>query len=249
MFAALSAGLARGELVALYQPQITSDGRRLAGAEALLRWNRPEGVVDPGEFVVYAENHGLIEPLGEFILREACRDACAWGDLKISVNVSPLQFSRRDLAAFIIRTAQDAGLPLRRLEIELTETAPVQDLSRAKAVIDELRASGVTVALDDLGCGGSTPQLMRALPFDRVKLGKPTVAERVTPEGAAALAAYVSEARALGLNVTAEGVETREDQEAVTALGCDLLQGYLFAHALTAKEFAAFQKAWKPQAT
>ncbi len=241
MHASLSAALANGEFFALYQPQIATLDGRVAGVEALLRWQRPGfGIIEPSDFVTIAEKQGLIAPLGAFMLERACQTAAAWGELKLGINVSPLQFARVDFADVIFAIAGRANLPLHRLEIEITETAAFGDLEAAKATLAQLRARGVSIALDDLGSGLATPALMRALPLDRVKLGKEVVVTCQTPEGAALVRGLICAARDLGLGVTAEGVETQAEQEFLQACGCDLLQGYLFARPMTGIEFTSF---------
>lgn len=241
MRTALQAALVNDELFAVFQPQVTIDGARVVSAEALLRWRHPGlGLIGPDDFVPYAESNELIEALGDFMLERACRTAAHWGDLPVSVNVSPLQFARPGFAEAILATAATAGLPLARLELEITETAPFADLDMARGVIETLRASGVVVALDDLGSGHATRELMRALPLDRVKLGKSVVDLAATEEGARYIADLVRDARALGLGVTAEGVETQEQLEFLRACGCDRIQGYLFAQPMSGAEVSTF---------
>src|SRR3954467_5562823 len=150
MRTALKAALVNDELFALFQPQLTVDGARVVSAEALLRWRRPGvGTIGPDDFVPYAEGNEMIEALGTFMLERACRTAAAWTHLPVSINVSPLQFARADLAGEILSIAEAAKLPTTRLEIEITETAPFADIDAARRVIETLRARGVTIALDD----------------------------------------------------------------------------------------------------
>lgn len=241
MRTALSAALENGEFFALYQPQLAADGSRVVSAEALLRWRRPGmGTVGPDDFVPFAEDNRLIDALGSFMLERACRTAARWGDLPVSINVSPLQFARADLDAYILEVAALAELPLSRLEIEITETAPFADIPAARETINKLRAQGIKVSLDDLGSGHATTFLMQQLPLDRVKLGKDMVDRAATPEGAQLLAKLVQDARDLGLDVTAEGVETPEQLAFLRSCGCDRMQGYLFARPMTGVEVTAF---------
>jgi EAL domain-containing protein (putative c-di-GMP-specific phosphodiesterase class I) len=241
MRTALKAALVNGELFALFQPQLTVDGARVVSAEALLRWRRPGvGTIGPDDFVPYAESHELIEALGSFMLDRACRTAATWTDLPVSINVSPLQFARADLAEDILSFAAAANLPPTRLEIEITETAPFGDIVAARRIIEALRAQGVVVALDDLGSGHATTCLMQQLPLDRVKLGKSVVDLAATQEGGEGVAKLIRHARDLGLGVTAEGVETEEQLAFLRACGCDRIQGYLFARPMMGDEIEDF---------
>jgi EAL domain-containing protein (putative c-di-GMP-specific phosphodiesterase class I) len=241
MRTALKAALVNNELFALFQPQLTVDGARVVSAEALLRWRRPGvGTIGPDDFVPYAEGNEMIEALGTFMLERACSTAAAWTDLPVSINVSPLQFSRADLAGEILSIAEAANLPPSRLEIEITETAPFADIAVARRVIETLRARGVSVALDDLGSGHATTHLMRQLPLDRVKLGKDVVDLASTQEGGEGVAKLIGIARDLGLGVTAEGVETQEQLAFLRACGCDRIQGYLFARPMMGDEIDDF---------
>jgi EAL domain-containing protein (putative c-di-GMP-specific phosphodiesterase class I) len=174
------------------------------------------------------------------MLERACRTAAAWTDLPVSINVSPLQFARADLAGEILSIAEAANLSTTRLEIEITETAPFADIDAARRVIETLRARGVVVALDDLGSGHATTCLMRQLPLDRVKLGKDIVDLAATQEGGAGVAELIGLARDLGLGVTAEGVETQEQLARLRAWGCDRIQGYLFARPMMGDEIDGF---------
>jgi EAL domain-containing protein (putative c-di-GMP-specific phosphodiesterase class I) len=241
MHTALQAALDNGELFALYQPQLSVDGLRVVSAEALLRWSRPGmGTVGPDDFVPFAEDNELIHALGSFMLDRACETAANWGDLPVSINVSPLQFARIDLAAYILKIAAQAGLPPSRLEIEITETAPFGDIASVRATIDELRAHGVSVSLDDLGTGHATTCLMRELPLDRVKLGKSMADDAMTEAGAGLVSNLIRQALDFGLAVTAEGVETQAQLEFMRACGCDRIQGYIFAKPMSGADVSAF---------
>lgn len=243
MRTALAAALENGEIFELYQPQMSVDGARVAAAEALLRWRRPGvGLVMPDDFIPCAENHELIEPLERFALERACRAAADWPGVPVSVNVSAARFGREDLVGDILDVARDAGLPLDRLEIEVTEHAPFPDMDAAARIISDLRAQGVKTALDDLGTGYATAAVMAQLPFDRVKLSKVVLDRCEGEEGARELAALVDQARGLGLGVTAEGVETGPQLEFLRQCGCDRIQGFLFARPMTGPELGAFAR-------
>ncbi len=243
MRTALQAALDNGELFAVYQPQMAADGSRVVSAEALLRWRRPGvGTIGPDDFVPFAENNALIEALGSFMLERACRTAADWGELPVSVNVSPRQFTRPALASLILQAAGDAGLPPARLEIEITETAPLEDVASARATIRVLRDAGVRVSLDDLGSGHATTGLMRELPLDRVKLGKTLVDLSADHGGRRSLAKVIRQALALNLGVTAEGVETQEQLAFLRDCGCDRIQGFFFARPMSGLEIGAFAR-------
>ncbi len=233
----------KGEFFALYQPQLSVDGLRVVSAEALLRWSRPGiGTIGPDDFVPFAEDNKLIDELGSFMLERACETAAHWGDLPVSINVSPLQFARVDLAAYILTIAAKAGLPPGRLEIEITETAPIGDIAAVRATIAELRAQGVRVSLDDLGAGHATTCLMRELPLDRVKLGKSMADDAMTEKGAEHVSNLIQQARDFGLAVTAEGVETQAQLDFMRSCGCDRIQGYIFAKPMSGAEISAFAR-------
>ncbi|MBX9741453.1 MAG: EAL domain-containing protein [Beijerinckiaceae bacterium] len=226
----LAAAIRNNDLFLLYQPQVTADGRNLVAAEALVRWRDPErGIVPPDQFVQLAERNGLIDQLGSWVLEHACREAASWTGVTVAVNVSPLQFRRPDFVAFVTHTVREAGLDFRRLEIEITESAYFDDPDRAEEALRELRALGIRIALDDFGTGYSSLSYMRRLPLDKIKIDKSFITEIGHVDGAAIVQAVVALARALGLKVTAEGVETVEQQRFLRACGCHFLQGYLFS--------------------
>ena len=238
---ALSAAISNGELFVLYQPQISVGERRVVAVEALVRWQRSAGdLVPPSDFVPFAEQNNLIDPLGTYVLERACRDAAAWKGLRVAVNVSQKQFALPDLAEFICSIALKTGLKLSDLEVEVTETADFPDRAAAIDQLKILQMRGVTVSLDDLGSGNSTKELMAVLPLTCVKLGRPLVEACLTSEGAAKLRELVDAARMRGLSVTAEGVETRAECEFLRALGCDLMQGFFFSKPLPAEEVMDF---------
>ncbi|MEN9708590.1 MAG: hypothetical protein RIQ68_998 [Pseudomonadota bacterium] len=238
---ALSAAISNGELFVLYQPQISVGERRVVAVEALVRWERSEGdFVPPSDFVPFAEQNDLIDPLGSYVLDRACRDAAPWKGLRLAVNVSQKQFALPDLADFICSMATSSGINLPDLEVEVTETADFPDRAAAIDQLKLLQMRGVTVSLDDLGSGNATLALMSALPLTRVKLGRALVGASQTGEGAARLRDMVHAARARGLGVTAEGVETKAECDILRTLGCDLMQGFFFAEPMRAEDVANF---------
>ncbi len=223
--------IARNELELHYQPQVSADGSRIQGIEALVRWRHPVyGLIPPLEFIGIAEERGLIVQLGEWVIRQACRDASRWGDVTIACNVSAIQFRQTDFVQSVAKALADTGFDPSRLELELTESVVVEDADQAESSIMELRSMGVKLALDDFGTGYSSLIYLRRFAFDKIKLDKSFLDSlEDTGESAILVHSVVHLGRALGLTVTAEGVETTEQQRFLQAVGCHLLQGYLFS--------------------
>ncbi len=223
--------IARNELELHYQPQVSADGSRIQGIEALVRWRHPVyGLIPPLEFIGIAEERGLIVQLGEWVIRQACRDAARWGDVTIACNVSAIQFRQTDFVQSVEKALADTGFDPARLELELTESVVVEDADQAESSIMELRSMGVKLALDDFGTGYSSLIYLRRFAFDKIKLDKSFLDSlEDTGESAILVHSVVHLGRALGLTVTAEGVETAEQQRFLQAVGCHLLQGYLFS--------------------
>jgi EAL domain-containing protein (putative c-di-GMP-specific phosphodiesterase class I) len=230
-----------------------SVGRRqsIVGVEALVRWNHPEhGMIPPSRFVALAEERGLIIPLGEWVLRRACEDGKRWPGLRIAVNVSAIQFRHRDFVTSVMRSIARTGFEPSRLELELTEGVVVEDADAAEAAMMELRALGVHLALDDFGTGYSSLIYLRRFAFDKIKIDRSFLESmEATGESAILVHSIVHLGRALGLTVTAEGVETREQHRFLQALGCHQLQGYLFSKGVPADEIDALLTREKPFAT
>jgi len=230
----------------LYQPIYAAVDGRMTGVEALLRWVHPErGLVSPAQFISAAEESGLIEELGRWVLRTAMRDAADWTGLRISVNVSPTQVRSRGFVATVVALLAQSGLDPARLELEITETSLMggsDDVSRA---LGRLRRLGVTVALDDFGTGYSSLSHIRDIAVDRIKIDRSFVAEIVAGpaqgagKGSALVEAIVSLAQANGLHVTAEGVETIVQLAFLQDAGCEEVQGYLLCSPIPASDIAA----------
>jgi diguanylate cyclase (GGDEF)-like protein/PAS domain S-box-containing protein len=227
-----------GALRLVYQPMVRFGAQRASGFEALVRWTHPErGEIPPGRFIPLAEQHGLIEPLGRWVLREALDqlrrwrdDGVALGDMAMSVNVSRVQLSRPGLADEIFEALAERGLPAEQLVVEVTESAVMDDPDVANATLDALAAAGVRIALDDFGVGQSSLACLRDLPLDALKLDRGFITSLASsPQAAAIVRAVCDMAKTLGFSVVAEGVETEEQSQVVEALGCDLGQGYLYA--------------------
>jgi diguanylate cyclase (GGDEF)-like protein len=226
------------DLTILYQPQMSGLDGRICGVEALVRWHHPKlGVISPEEFIPLAESRGLIAPLGEWVLRRACRDSRRWPGLRIAVNVSPVQFRNRGFVETVKGIIAESGIPPQQLELELTEGVLIQDADQAEAVIMDLRAQGIRMGLDDFGSGYSSMIYLRRFAFDKIKIDKALLASLETSgEGAIILDSIISLGHALGLTVTAEGVEQKDQVDFLKKLGCDELQGFYFAPGLPAEE-------------
>ncbi|MFO1072172.1 MAG: EAL domain-containing protein [Geminicoccaceae bacterium] len=212
-----------------FQPRVRVADMRLVAAEALLRWRHPlRGRLAPAEFLGLAEETGLVVPIGAWALRQACRRAAALGDLAVSVNVAPAQFKRGDLVGHLRSILAETGLPGSRLELELTEGTLFQAAIDPLQVMQALKAMGIRLALDDFGTGYSSLSCLRRFPFDRIKIDRSFIADIEGNAGTRAIVRSVlSLGRALGLAVTAEGVETEGQLRILRAEGCDEVQGYL----------------------
>ncbi len=216
-----------------YQVQTSVTTREVTGYEALVRWTHPDhGAVPPTLFIPIAEENGLILALGEWVLRRACTDAMGWDhQSKVAVNVSPVQLAHADLARLFHQTLLDTGLPPRRLEIELTESAIMADRDRALHVLRQIKAMGVGVALDDFGTGYSSLETLRAFPFDKIKLDRFFVSElEDSPQAVAIIRAVLALGKSLSIPVLAEGIETESQLAVLCREGCDEVQGFLLGY-------------------
>ena len=239
------------QLRLLYQPIVNKSGETVVGVEALCRWTHPtRGEIPPTEFIAVAEHSGLIIELGAWVLQRACLDGKAWPDLTVSVNVSPLQFRRTDFFDTVQRTLSETGFDPTRLEIELTESVLLGNADAAETGMLRLKELGVRLALDDFGTGYSSLLYLRRLPFDKLKIDRSFVLSIEKAADAAAIVhAVVSLGRGLGMKVTAEGVETADQQLFLRAAGVHFMQGYRFGKAVTAAEITERLKspgAFKP---
>jgi diguanylate cyclase (GGDEF)-like protein len=222
----------------LYQPFVDATSRDIVGVEALLRWTRPlYGAVPPATFVAIAEETGLINELGEWMLKRACADALAWSGLKLSVNVSPAQFRNPGFETLLRRVLDSTGFPAGRLEVEITETYIIVQPELARRAIDGIRSLGVSIALDDFGTGFSSIGYLRNFAFDKLKLDQSLVAGIAVDRRVRRLVeATISVAQALDLEVTAEGVESEAEAKLLQLAGCQFLQGFHFGKACKAEE-------------
>ncbi len=237
----------RDQLELWYQPIWDRARRRIVSVEALLRWRDPNrGLVQPGEFIPLAEETGLIVPIGEWALRTACVQLRRWHDeglpgLRMAVNISAVQLQQRGLVETVRAALEAASLAPSMLQLEITESAAMQSFELTKNVLQELRAMGVGVSVDDFGTGQSSLIYLKHFPIDVVKIDKEFLREVTTNETAAAIVSYVINlAHTLQLKVVAEGVETEEQYTFLKHYGCDLIQGYLFSPALPAHEVFPF---------
>ena len=213
-----------------YQPQFQIDGKRLVGFEALLRWCTPErGNVSPADFIPLAEETGMIGPLGEWVLRQACRDAAMWpAPLSVSVNLSPLQFKNPRLVELIVSALGSANLPPSRLDIEITEGALMDDTDATVNILKQIKALGVKVSMDDFGTGYSSLSYLQKFPFDKIKIDQSFIRSLETnPDSAAIVRAVTALGESLGMMTVAEGVETESQLRQITDDGCRQVQGYL----------------------
>ena len=239
----------RGEFVLFYQPQLSVGDLRLVGIEALVRWRHPErGLTDPSEFIEFAETRGLIDEIGLYVLREACRQNQAWqtagfAALPISVNVSAVQFRRGDLVAGVKRVLDETGLEGRYLELELTESL-LMDKEVVGPALAGLRALGVKITIDDFGTGYSSLSYLKRYPIDKLKIDRSFIDDLGTDADERAIAiAIINLAKTLKLTALAEGVERQEQLDFLRAHGCDQFQGYLAGNPVPAEEFSAFSPA------
>ena len=247
----LREALQHGEFVLFYQPQVSVDDLRLVGIEALVRWRHPElGLIDPSEFIQFAETHGLIDEIGQYVLREACRQNKAWqaagfAALPISVNVSPVQFHREALVADVKRVLEETGLEGRYLELELTESL-LMDREVAGEALAGLRALGVKITIDDFGTGYSSLSYLKRYPIDKLKIDRSFIDDLGTDADDRAIAiAIINLAKTLKLTALAEGVERQEQLDFLRAYGCDEFQGYLAGNPVPAEAFTKIVSAKK----
>lgn len=240
---AMREALLAQEFELAYQPRFGEDDQRPIAVEALLRWNHPQrGAISPGEFVPLAEETGLIVPIGRFVLERACRDALAWpAHTTVAVNVSVVQFTRGTLVADVTHALAASGLPPQRLELEITESTMIKDPTRVLSVLHTLRSRGVRIATDDFGTGFSSLSHLRSFPFDHLKIDRSFVREVVERKDLQAIIrGIVTLARGMGMQTTAEGVETAEQLALVRALGCDAIQGFLLGRPVPAAQIGAW---------
>jgi diguanylate cyclase (GGDEF)-like protein len=232
-----------GEFELLYQPMVTLATGKLSGFEALIRWRHPSrGIVVPSDFIPLAEEMGLIGPVGEWVIREACAEAATWPEeVSIALNLSPLQFQRPGLVLKIAQTLTDTRLPPARLELEITETVILADNGPTRAALDSLRGLGVGISLDDFGTGYSSLRSLRAFPINKIKIDRSFVRDVCdNAESTAIVRTLIGLARDLGMKTTAEGVENEAQFRRLRSEGCTEAQGFYFSRPMSGPEVSAY---------
>lgn len=246
----LRKALEHGEFVLHYQPQLDLPSGRIVGTEALIRWQHPEqGLISPAQFIPFAEERGLIVPIGEWVMREAFRQNRVWqraglSAIPVAVNVSPLQFQQKDFVKKTLCLAEEAGLASQYAEFEITESAIMRDVQAAQAVLGALKAAGFQLSIDDFGTGYSSLNYLKRFPIDKLKIDQSFVhGLPADADDAAIVSAILAMAQALRLKVVAEGVETVEQAEFLRAKGCDQAQGYYYKKPLPAEDMVGLLSA------
>ena len=237
----LRSAIPNGDIVPYFQPVVRVDTGELDGFEVLARWpHRERGMISPVDFIPVAEDAGLVDAMFWALLAQACRKALnAPGEFTLAVNISPSQVRDQWFPEKVLRTLRETGFPAQRLEIEVTESAMIGDVARAKSSLMSLKNQGVRIALDDFGTGYSSLFLLRELPIDKLKIDRSFVARITTDrENATIVGALIGLGKALGLKVTAEGVEDEATSDALRAMGCQLAQGFLYGAARALPEYA-----------
>jgi diguanylate cyclase (GGDEF)-like protein len=249
----LRKALSSGQFELYYQPVVNLASGDISGFEALIRWNHPEqGVIPPASFIPLAEETGLIVPVGEWVIRQACATAAQWpGDLSIAVNISAAQFRNPGLLQVIVGALATSGLDPTRLEIEITETVLLQNRETTLAVLRQLRELGIRIAMDDFGTGYSSLTYLQCFPFDKIKIDRSFVKDITENTGSLNIVRAVAAlAKGMGMTATAEGVETSEQLDRITSEGCTEMQGFLFSRPVPASEierlFLSRHEAQKP---
>jgi diguanylate cyclase (GGDEF)-like protein/PAS domain S-box-containing protein len=239
----LHRALERQEFVLYYQPQVNVITGEITQMEALLRWQHPElGLVSPGKFIPLAEENGLIVPIGEWVLRTACAQNCAWQaaglmPIRVAVNLSARQLRQPNLVGMIERLLRETGLSPRYLELEITETTVMKNVELTKVILHDLHQMGVSMAIDDFGTGYSSLGYLKKFPFNTLKIDQSFVRDLTTdPNDKAIVAAIIAMGRVLNLKLVAEGVETKVQEHSLLSLDCEEMQGYLFSPPLSADE-------------
>jgi EAL domain-containing protein (putative c-di-GMP-specific phosphodiesterase class I) len=240
-------------LTLYYQPQLDLNTGKIIGAEALLRWwkkdNSKEGgsFISPAVFVPVAEQSGLVVPMGEWVLKQACQTAKSWLDqgidIRVAVNVSGVQFQQSDLVDYTRRVLDEVDLPAHHLELEVTESAFMEDVHQTIATLNELNAMGVELAIDDFGTGYSSLSYLRQFPIDRLKIDQSFIKNALENESDASIArTIIALGHSLNLKVIAEGVETGEHEQFLKNIQCDEVQGYRYSRPVPADKFIEFVK-------
>jgi diguanylate cyclase (GGDEF)-like protein len=238
--AGLRLAMQRDELRLMFQPLLSLEENRVSCVEALLRWDHDDRTISPTEFVPVAEETGLIVPIGEWVLHEACQTAATWPeDVRVAVNLSPVQFRHKALVGHVKAALEEAKLAPTRLELEITESLILSDSESTIAALHELRAMGVRISMDDFGTGYSSLSYLRSFPFDKIKIDRSFMRDLTTrADSQAIIKAVIGLGQSLGMSTTAEGVETEEQLAMVREHGVSEVQGFLFSPPLKPKALA-----------
>ena len=239
----LRKALQNEEFELYYQPLVTLQTKEISAFEALLRWNHPvRGMISPAEFIPIAEETGLIIPIGEWVLNTACKETAKWPDqIKVAVNLSPSQLNTRNLVKVVKNALSESGMAAHKLQLEITESVLMQNTFSTLATLHELRKLGVQIAMDDFGTGYSSLSYLRSFPFDKIKIDQSFIQDLSKgTEPLAIVHAVAGLAKCLNMISTAEGVETEQQLDALKAIGCTEMQGYLFSRPQPAKEVVQF---------
>ena len=237
----------KNELEVFYQPLIDVDSKEVTAVEALIRWRHPtRGLVSPIDFIPMAEETGLIIPIGEWVLRTACKQVLEWPNLRVAVNLSPIQFRNRDLVQTVKQVLAETGLAPERLELEITESILINDTQAALVILSALKEIGVNIAMDDFGTGYSSLGYLNSFPFDKIKIDRSFISTiSDTDKSTAIVKSVISLGRSLSMITTAEGVETSEQSRFLRQEGCTEVQGYFFGRPVPASELSTFLAYWK----
>jgi EAL domain-containing protein (putative c-di-GMP-specific phosphodiesterase class I) len=242
--------IANSEFELFYQPLVDMKTECITGFEALIRWHHPErGMIAPLDFIPVAEETGLIVPMGDWVLHQACAEAAKWpSNVKIAVNLSPIQFKSKGLLQSVISALAASGLSPNRLELEITESVLLQDGDATLAVLHELRERGVRISMDDFGTGYSSLSYLRKFPFDKIKIDRSFVFDMSDHNDSLAIVrAVIAMGSGLGIATTAEGVETLEQFKQLKLEGCTEVQGYLFSPPRPAAELKGLLASINPK--
>jgi EAL domain-containing protein (putative c-di-GMP-specific phosphodiesterase class I) len=241
----LRRALVDSEFLLYYQPKVSLIDGRILGAEALIRWQMPDiGLVAPTEFIPFAEEIGLIVPIGRWVLAKACEQAQLWRktyktDFKISVNISPRQFQDPKLPEFILEVLLESGLPAHALQLEITEGLLMVEAEHLSSVFDAIKTLGISISLDDFGTGFSSLSYLQRFPIDNLKIDRSFIREIPENQDSVVLTkAIIAMSSALGMSVTAEGVESIEQMEFLKEAGCDEIQGFYFSRPVSVEQFS-----------
>jgi diguanylate cyclase (GGDEF)-like protein len=246
----LRTALAEGQFHLVYQPLVDAATQDIVAVEALIRWDRPDGkVIGPNVFIPIAEESGLINAIGLWVLRQGCSDALGWGELKLSINLSAAQLRNPEFPVELGYLLEETGFPADRLELEVTETHLVLDSVVAGRSMEVIRSFGVGIVLDDFGTGYASIGFLRQFRFEKLKLDRSLIADAATDQGSRAMMmASIAVARSLDMDVTAEGVETEAQAALARSAGCDQIQGWLYHRPMRAAQMSALSETMTPPA-